>query len=167
MFRELTRKKQKLSVDECKVILKQELRGVLAVNGEDGYPYALPINFYYDEANDKIYFHSGKQGHKMDAIRAAEKVSFCVVDTDQIVPEEYTTYFRSVIAFGKPRIVEEDGEKLHALQLLGRKYNPSGTEEYLNQYIQKEYIPVCIVAIDIDYMTGKEAIEFVRAREGK
>ena len=78
MFRELTRKKQKLSEAQCKVILKQELRGVLAVNGDDGYPYALPINFYYDEANNKIYFHSGKVGHKMDALSGCDKVSFCV-----------------------------------------------------------------------------------------
>lgn len=164
-MREMRRFKQLLSKEDTVEILNRNTNGVLAVMGDDDYPYAVPVSYVYHD--DKIYFHSGKQGHKMDAIRAAEKVSFCVVDTDQIVPEEYTTYFRSVIAFGKPRIVEEDGEKLHALQLLGRKYNPSGTEEYLNQYIQKEYIPVCIVAIDIDYMTGKEAIEFVRAREGK
>lgn len=164
-MREMRRFKQLLSKEDTVEILNRNTNGVLAVMGDDDYPYAVPVSYVYHD--DKIYFHSGKQGHKMDAIRAAEKVSFCVVDTDQIVPEEYTTYFRSVIAFGKSRIVEEDGEKLHALQILGRKYNPSGTEEYLNQYIQKEYTPVCIVAIDIDYMTGKEAIEFVRAREGK
>ena len=76
MFRDLTRKKQKLSLEECKEILKQEVRGVLAVNGDDGYPYALPINFYFDERNNKIYFHSGKVGHKLDAIDSSDKVSF-------------------------------------------------------------------------------------------
>ena len=49
MFRDVTRKKQRLSSDECKEILKQEVRGVLAVNGDDGSPYALPIKFYFDE----------------------------------------------------------------------------------------------------------------------
>ena len=75
MFRELTRKKQKLSDQECKEILLQEVRGVLAVNGDGGYPYALPINYYFDEANNKIYFHSGKVGHKMDALANSDKVS--------------------------------------------------------------------------------------------
>ncbi|MBR5229239.1 MAG: pyridoxamine 5'-phosphate oxidase family protein [Firmicutes bacterium] len=164
-MREMRRFKQLLSAEDTAAILKRNTNGVLAVMGDEGYPYAVPVSYVYEEG--KIYFHSGKQGHKMDALRSSEKVSFCVVDTDQIVPEEYTTYFRSVIAFGKPRIVEEDGEKLHALQILGRKYHPAGTEEYLNHYIQKEYAPVCIVAIDIDHMTGKEAIEFVRAKEGQ
>ena len=76
MFRDLTRKKQALSIEECKEILKQEVRGVLAVNCDDGYPYALPINFHFDETNNKIYFHSGKYGHKIDAIKSSDKVSF-------------------------------------------------------------------------------------------
>ena len=80
MFRDITRKKQKLSLEECKEILKQEVRGVLAVNGDDGYPYALPSNFYVDEKGNKLYLHSGKVGHKLDAIANSDKVSFCVYD---------------------------------------------------------------------------------------
>ena len=80
MFRELTRKKQQLSDGACKEILKQDLRGVLAVNGDGGYPYTLPINYYFDAESNKIYFHSGKVGHKMDAIVNSDKASFCVYD---------------------------------------------------------------------------------------
>ena len=99
MFRDLTRKKQKLSLEECKEILKQEVRGVLAVNGDDGYPYALPINFYFDERNNKIYFHSGKIGHRQDALKKHNKVSFCVYDKGYRNEDEWAFKVKSVIIF--------------------------------------------------------------------
>ena len=97
MFRDLTRKKQKLSSVECKEIFKQEVRGVLAVNGDDGYPYALPINFYFDEKGNKLYFHSGKVGHKLDAIANSDKVSFCVYDKGYHKDGHWSLNIRSVI----------------------------------------------------------------------
>ncbi|MBP3901898.1 MAG: pyridoxamine 5'-phosphate oxidase family protein, partial [Blautia sp.] len=80
MFREMMRIKQQLSQEECIEILKKEPRGVLSVLGDDGYPYGMPINQYYCEEDGKIYFHSGKKGHKVDAIKRCDKASFCVYD---------------------------------------------------------------------------------------
>ena len=71
MFREMLRYKQALSEEECIEILKKELRGVLSVLGDDGYPYGMPINHFYNEEDGKIYFHSGMQGHKIDAMKAS------------------------------------------------------------------------------------------------
>ena len=106
MFREMRRKRQKLSKEECEEILFRGTSGVLAVSGDDGYPYAVPLSYLYE--NGKIFFHCAKTGHKLDSIHRNEKASFCVIDQDQIVPEEYTTYFRSVIVFGRIRVMEED-----------------------------------------------------------
>lgn len=104
MFREMRRKKQILSNKENIEILESGTSGVLALLGDDEYPYAVPISYVYD--NSKIYFHGAKEGHKIDAIRKCSKASFCVIARDEICPEKYATYFRSVIVFGKIRILE-------------------------------------------------------------
>ena len=99
-----------------------ELPGVLALSGDDDYPYAVPISYVFDGA--KLYFHCAKDGHKLDAIQRSSKASFCVIDQDQIVPEKYTTYFRSVIAFGQIRIIQDEKEKRAAIEKLAKKYSP-------------------------------------------
>ncbi len=92
MFREIRRKRQALSKEEISSVLYRGTSGVLALAGDDNYPYAVPISYVYD--GEKIYFHCAKSGHKLDAIQRNEKVSFCVIDQDKIVPDEYTSYFR-------------------------------------------------------------------------
>lgn len=163
MFRELRRKKQLLSQEETAEILTRGTSGVLALSGDDGYPYAVPISYVYD--GDKLYFHCARSGHKLDAIRRSEKASFCVIDQDKIVPEEYTTYFRSVIAFGRIRILEDEEEKRAAIEKLALKYAPDSTPEDRQQEIQREWAPLCTLEMRIDHVTGKEAIELTRARQ--
>ncbi len=163
MIRQMRRIKQLLPQDEAIKVLERNTSGVFAVIGDDDYPYAVPVSYVYEDG--KIYIHSGKEGHKVDAVKKSEKASFCVIDKDEVIPEEYTTYFRSVIAFGKPRIVESEEEKRYSIAVLGRKYHPTATQEYLEKYIEKEYAPLCMICLEIDHLTGKEAIELVRARE--
>ncbi len=165
MMREMRRIKQLLSAEDTVKVLERNTNGVLALTGDEGYPYPVPLSYVYDDG--KVYFHGRGDGYKIDAVKQSEKASFCVVDTDEVDPPEYSTCYRSVIAFGRPRIVECREEKIHALQVLGRKYNPAGSEERLNGYIEKSLDAVCVIALDIDFMTGKEAIEFVRAKEGQ
>ena len=162
MFREMRRKRQQLSHEESVDILNKGSSGVLALSGDEGYPYAVPISYVYE--NGKIYFHSAKSGHKVDAVNREEKASFCVVDADDVVPEEYTTYFRSVIAFGRVHILTDEGEKRRAIELLARKYYPGDTDEHREMAIDREYAPVCVLEMNIEHMTGKEAIELVRKR---
>ena len=110
MFRTMRRKKQEMSRDRCREVLERGTSGVLAVLGDEGYPYAVPLSYVYKDSN--IYFHCAKSGHKTDAIAKNNKVSFCVIDQDAVIPEEYTTNYRSVIVFGKTRILEgEEKEK--------------------------------------------------------
>ncbi len=161
MFREMRRKKQVLSKEECELVLERGTSGVLAVLGEGGYPYAVPLSYVY--ADGKIVFHCAKQGHKLDAIAKNDKVSFCVVDLDDIQPERYTTYFRSVIAFGRARVLEEE-EKRAAIEALAAKYTPDDPEGR-KQEIEREYRALCVVAIEIEHLSGKEAIELVRKKK--
>lgn len=163
MFRELRRKKQALSQEECTAVLNHGTSGVLALAGDDDYPYAVPISYVYD--GEKLYFHCAKSGHKLDAIRRNAKASFCVIDKDQIVPEEYTTYFRSVVVFGKIRILEEDGEKWTAIEKLALKYAPDDTLENRKEAIEKEWKPLCTLEMVPEHISGKEAIELARQRK--
>lgn len=145
MFREMRRRKQVLEEDEVIAILEKGKSGVLALLGDDDYPYAVPISYaYYDS---KLYFHGGKNGHKIDVIKECEKASFCVVDQDQIIPEEYTTYFRSVIAFGKIRIMEDEIEMKKAIMALAAKYHPTDSPQGRENAVNREWKPLCMMDI--------------------
>ncbi|HOW14048.1 pyridoxamine 5'-phosphate oxidase family protein [Methanosarcina sp.] len=160
MFREMRRDKQLLSIEDTVAVLSRCTNGVLACSGDEGYPYAVPLSYVY--LNGRIYFHSAKAGHKIDAITRNPKVSFSVIDEDKIVSEKYTTHFRSVIAFGKARIVEGD-ERLESFAALVDKYSGNQPEEAKNKEISG-CTQAHIIAIDIEHITGKEAIEFVKAK---
>ena len=157
-FREMRRKRQQLSEEESIGILQKATAGTLALLGDNGYPYAVPISYVY--ADGKLYFHSALSGHKIDAIRNCDKASFCVIDKDDVQPEKYTTYFRSVIAFGRIHIIEDDQEKLETARLLGDRYNPN-QEEALQKELEKGLSRMVMIRFDIEYLTGKEAIELV------
>ena len=158
MFREMRRKKQQLTTEECVEILKQEPRGILSMLGDDGYPYGIPMTHWYCEENGHLYFHGAKEGHKIDAIEKCDKVSFCVIDQDIIIPKEYTTYFRSVIVFGRARILRDEKEKQKAFEILAAKYSPNDQEGRLAE-IHKLFKQTVIFVLDIEYMSGKESIE--------
>ena len=118
MFRDMRRKRQALPPEQCAAILRRGTSGVLALAGDAGYPYAVPLSYVYTDG--KLYFHCAKAGHKLDAIQREPRASFCVIDQDEIVPEEYTTYFRSVIAFGRIRILADDAQKRSAIDALAQ-----------------------------------------------
>ena len=162
MFREMRRKKQLLSADESIEILTNATSGVLALSGDNDYPYAVPLSYVYDDG--KIYFHSAKSGHKLDSLKRNSKASFCVIAQDEIVPEEYTTYFRSVIVFGTIHIIEDDKEKYDAIEKLAMKYAPEDSAENRKNAVQKDWQPLCMMEMTIEHMTGKEAIELKRAK---
>lgn len=161
MFREMRRKKQLLPEEEAIAILKEGTSGVLALSGDDGYPYAVPISYVYE--GGKLWFHCAKSGHKLDAVRREPKASFCVTAQDKVVPEEYTTYFRSVIAFGTIRVLE--GEEMRpAIERLALKYSPLESEESRREEIEKTWKALCILELEVEHLTGKEAIELTRQR---
>ena len=158
MFQPMRRFKQELNQKEIEEILQRNTAGTLALLGDDGYPYSVPISYVYD--NGALYFHCAKTGHKIDAIRNCSKASFSVIDQDVIVPERFTTHFKSVIAFGKIIIVEDPKELEQALRAIGTKYG-TGDANDLEQEVQKTLSIVCILRMDIEHMTGKQAKELV------
>ena len=163
MFREMRRKNQQLPMEMTEEIVREATHGVLALAGEEGYPYAVPISYVYTDEG-KFIFHSAKVGHKTEALMREPKCSICIVDEDHVVPEEYTTYFRSVIAFGTVRILEDPQEIYDAISALGARYWP-GHEEERDREIKAEFDALCMFEMTVDHMTGKEAIEYVTARK--
>jgi hypothetical protein len=135
--------------------------GVLAVQGDDDYPYAVPLSFAYEDG--RLFFHSATAGHKIDAIERNEKASFCVIAADDVVQSTFTTRFRSAIAFGKARVVTDDGEKRHALVCLAEKYSPDYLEA-ADSEIDGDWNRVSVVELAIEHMTGKASIEIIKER---
>ncbi len=164
MFRPMRRKNQELSKKECEEILVNGKTGTLAVFGDENYPYAVPLNYIY--LNDKIYFHCAKEGHKIDSIKKNSKVSFCVIGKDEVVPKVFGTDFRSVIAFGQARIMNEE-EFMPVIQSFARKYCPKETNDSIQNEINRDFKRLCMVEILIEHMTGKQAIDFVRKANEK
>lgn len=164
MFRAMRRNRQALSMEQCEEIFERGTSGVLALLGDDGYPYAVPLSYVYEK--NRLLFHVAVEGHKLDALRAYEKASFCVIGQDCVSAKEYTTHYRSVIAFGRMRVLESEAERLSAIQLLAKKYAPEDGEAGRSAAIQKDWNRLCMLEMAIEHMTGKEAIELVRQRQG-
>ena len=162
MFRDMRRFKQALSKEECEKILSKSSSGILAVSGDDGYPYTVPMSYFYE--NGKIYFHSAKSGHKIDAIRSDPKVSFCVVTVDEPQPEKFSGDFRSVVAFGKARIIEDDKEKWQIMDIITKKYAPLASQIDVDAKIDVRFKAVSIIVMDIEHLSGKESMDLVKMR---
>ena len=153
MFRELVRKKQQLSNEECVRILKEELRGVLSVQGDDGYPYGLPINHYYNEDDGCLYFHSGKTGHKIDAIRRNDKASFCVYDQGFRKEGAWALNIKSVIVFGRVEIIEDKETIYDMARKLSHKFTRD--EAYIEKEITHSGPRTLMFRLVPEHMTGK------------
>ena len=161
MFREMRRKKQQLSTAETIEILQSCTSGVLAVSGDNDYPYAVPLSYAYKDG--RLFFHIAKEGHKLDGIARNDKVSFCVIQADAVVPQAFTTHYRSAIVFGRARILTDDSEKRHALECLVKKYSPDYIAEGQAE-IERDWNRVCVAELLIEHMTGKAAIEIVKQK---
>ena len=161
MERKIRRFKQLLDEQATKEILNNATNGVLSLVDSDGEPYGVPISYAYD-GDRSIYFHSAVKGHKIECIEAESRCSFCVVAQDLIVPDEFTTYFRSVIVKGTVHTVIDRDDMIQGLLLLCAKYSPGIDPD---AEISKCINHVSVLRLDIDNLTGKEAIELVRKRK--
>lgn len=141
-----------MSMDENIRILENGSTGVLAVLGDMGYPYTVPLNYVY--ADNKIYFHCARAGHKLDAMRGCDKVSFCVIDMDEVVKETLSTDYRSVIVFGRARELQDRGEVIAALRMIGEKYDVNRAN--MEKELADPGLPV-VIAIEIEHISGKQS----------
>ena len=153
MFREMRRKKQQISQEACIEILKQQKRGVLSMIGEDGYPYGIPLDHWYCEENGKIYFHGAKEGHKIDAIKACDKVSYCVYDEGYRKEGEWALNINSVIVFGRLRPVTDLAVTENICRHLCRKFTDD--KEYEEKEIKHALPRVLCLELTPEHMTGK------------
>lgn len=153
MFRAMRRWKQQLEEQECKEILKQQPRGVLSMIGEDGYPYGIPMDHWYCEEDGNLYFHGAKEGHKIDAIKACDKVSYCVYDEGYRNEGEWALNIKSVVVFGKIRMVEEEEKVLKICENLCKKFTDD--KEYMEKEIQSAKNRVLCLELIPEHMTGK------------
>jgi nitroimidazol reductase NimA-like FMN-containing flavoprotein (pyridoxamine 5'-phosphate oxidase superfamily) len=155
MFREMRRSEKQLTKSEAEAILSRCTNGTLAVHGDDGYPYAVPVSYAY--ADGKIYFHGALAGHKADAIERNDKVSFCVTAEDDIKPESFNTWYNSVVAFGRARLLRDDAEKQHCLECLIGKYSAAYHDQG-QEYIKKAWAKTAAFEIRVEHMTGKSGV---------
>lgn len=153
MFRKMRRFKQQIPDSVCIDLLRTLPRGVLAVLGDEGYPYTVPLDFYYDDESGHLFFHCAKEGHKIDAIRQYDKASFCVMDEGYRREGEWALNIQSVIVFGRIRPVEDPARTIEMVRRLGLKYHPSA--EAVEEEIRKTADRVLCLELCPEHITGK------------
>ena len=157
MFRDIRKKKNQISAEAAEQLLREARRGILAVNGREGYPYAIPINYYYDREAQKIYFHGARAGHKAEAIRACDKVCFTVYGSEFYKNDHWAPYVQSVLVYGRCRLVENIAVTEARVRELAMKYYPSAEE--VEAEIAKDLRAVQLYEITVEHMTGKQVHE--------
>ena len=153
MFRKMRRWKQQLSLEACIEVLKKEPRGVLSMMGEDGYPYGIPMNHWYCEADGKLYFHGAKEGHKIDALRACDKVSYCVHDQGYRKEGEWSLNIQSVVVFGTIKPVEDEQKAVEICRSLSAKFTDDPA--YVEYELESGKNRLLCLELTPDHMTGK------------
>lgn len=157
MFRPIRRKKRETDIEAAKALLLSGRRGVLAVNGDNGYPYAVPINYIYDKETEKIYFHGARAGHKIDALRACDKVCFTVYGNETIKDEDWAPFMQSVVVFGRCHLLEAGERATELLKKLAMKYYPN--EQLVVDEIARDGKAAQVFEIEIEHLSGKEVQE--------
>lgn len=153
MFRELIRKNKKLSESECINLLVSATRGVLSVNGDNGYPYGTPMNHYYCEDDGCIYFHCGKAGHRLDSVKRNDKVSFCVFDEGFCSDGEWALNVKSVIVFGRISIIDDMEKIVDIARRLSYKFTKD--EKYISDEIERFAKATLLLKLTPEHICGK------------
>lgn len=157
MFRELVRKKNQISMEECIQLLKNETRGVLSVRGDDDYPYGMPMNHFYNEEDGKIYFHCGKIGHRLDTLRKHDKVSFCVYDQGYRDEDDWALNVKSVIIFGRMEIIDDMDMIIDITTKLSHKFTQD--DEYIQKEIRNSGSGTLLLKLNPEHICGKKVKE--------
>lgn len=157
MFRKVRKKANEISASLAKDLIKKSRRGILAVNGDNGYPYAIPINYLYLEESQKIFFHGSKVGHKVDAIKKSDKVCFTVYGNEQIKEETWAPYVQSALVFGRCKLIEDEDRAMIVLKDFAMKYYPS--ESMVEEEMKKAAKATQMFEITIEHISGKEVQE--------
>ena len=155
-FRKMRRFKQQLTEEECRAMLEQEVRGSLAVNGDDGYPYVFPMNFFFDKETGSLLLHCAKTGYKIDAMRRSSKVCFCLHDSGYQEEGKWQRHFKSVVIFGRICFVDDPETSIKCARKFDGRFEP---DDEVERHIKREGAIVQMLELVIDHMTGKRVIE--------
>ena len=157
MFREMRRKKREMDTEAAESLLKCSRRGILAVNGDEGYPYAIPVNYFYEQETQKIYFHGARVGHKVDALLTCDKVCFTVYGNETVKEESWAPYMQSTVVFGRCHLLEAGPRATALLKKLAMKYYPR--EQLVDEEIARAGKATQLFEIEIEHLSGKEVQE--------
>lgn len=157
MFRPIRKTKNEIPVEDAKALLRNNTRAAFSVNGDDGYPYTIPVNFYYDEDDNIIYFHSAKKGHKIDSIKANDKVCLTTWNDGYLEDGDWAFHVSSCVVFGRARLIEDRKITEDKVRKFARKYYPSAEE--VEEEIKRSIAGVQLVAIEIEHISGKKVHE--------
>lgn len=157
MFRPVRKKINEINIEEAKKLLHQSRRGVLAVIGDNNYPYAIPVNYLYDEENEKIYFHGSRAGHKVDAIKNCDKVCFTVIGNETIKKESWAPFLQSAVIFGRCHLIQDQSTAMALLKKFAMKFYPS--ESMVDEEIVVSGKATQMYEIEIEHLSGKEVQE--------
>jgi len=157
MFRDLLAKGKAITIEECISLLITEKRGVLSVIGDDGYPYGMPMNHFYNESENTIYFHCGKSGHRIDALSKCSKASFCVYDSGKAIPGDWALRVKSVIVFGRIEIIDDMQMITDIMAKLSRKFTHD--EEYIKREIEQYGYETILLKLTPEHISGKQITE--------
>lgn len=153
MFRALARKKKQIPDGDAIALLRQEKRGVLAVNGDDGYPYGMPMNHFYNPEDGCIYFHCGRTGHRMDALKKTDKVSFCVCEQGSRDEGDWAYNVRSVIVFGRMEIIDDLEEVVRIVRQLCYRFTQD--EDFIQNEIDQYAGATLLLKLTPEHICGK------------
>ena len=156
-FRPLIRKQKELTPEECLELLRREKRGVLSVLGDGGYPYGTPMNHYYNDEDGRIYFHCGRVGHRLDALRSNDKACFTCIDGGEPIPGSWALQFRSVIVFGRVEIVDDPERVVAISTALSHKFTDD--ESFISEEIQRSGKATQLLALTPEHICGKKVKE--------
>lgn len=157
MFRTIRKKKNELDKNTAENLLQDSRRGVLAVNGDEGYPYAVPVNYIYDREAQKIYFHGARAGHKVDALQKCDKVCFTVYGNETVKEEAWAPFLQSTVVFGRCHLMEPGEKATTMLKKFAMKYYPN--EQMVEEEIARAGKAVQLFEIEIEHLSGKEVQE--------
>lgn len=153
IFRRMRRFNQQISYDNCYEVLKNAPRGILGLQGENGYPHSIPMDHWFDPVEGKLYFHGAKEGLKIDLIGKNNKASYVVMDEGFRKDGDWALNINSVLCLGKINIVTDEDIRLKAFMNLGLKFYP--TKESVEDEIRKAASRAFILEFNIDRMNGK------------
>ena len=157
MFRKIRKVKNQISMEDSQKILEKSPRGVLALNGDEGYPYGLPLNFYYDKDLNQIYFHGTKTGYKIDCIEKSPKASFTAMLEEGTSEDGWSMNVASTIAYGLVEEIEDPDFAKEALVKLANKYYPD--KNLVDKEIEIGFKNTKMLVFHIKHMSGKKVNE--------